>query len=284
MLAAKNPHPRDARIRFYDQRIVDPRTGHEKRLHRYVIDGETYEKCSVTTLLDEFFPSRFDPVARSRGNVELQRKWKQNASDAAEFGTMHHAHFERYIDSSRDDRSFVYDPKWPDYHCYTDLPAWKHFQAWIATWPSYWEPYRVEWFIFSREARLPGCIDIVLRDTRYMDRLALVVFDYKVVRDPDKLWCDCPDPSLWHNIDPMAHRAECTAVGGHPQTRGLLNTKVTKACMQLAIYSSLLENLYDVIVVQAGVVYVHPDYPSIRDVDLDTITPLAETMINSRLC
>lgn len=284
MLAVKNPHPRDARIQFYDQRITDPRTGREKRLHRYVIDGETYEKCSVTTLLDEFFPSRFDPVARSKGNAELQQQWRQNAIEAAEFGTMHHAHFEKYIDSGRDEGSFVYDPRWPNYHRYTDLPAWTNFQAWLDTWPPYWEPYRVEWFIFSREARLPGCIDIVLRDMRYMDRLALVVVDYKIVREPEKMWCDCPDSSLWRNPNPMAHRAECTAVGGHAETREFLNTKLTKACVQVAVYSCILEDLYGAHVESASVVYLHPDWPSTHKVDLDQFTELACTMINSRLC
>lgn len=286
-LKEKHEHPRDKRIRLVSGMQTDPRTGREYRAHYYEIDGVKYEKCSVSALLEEFFPNKFDAVAASKGNVELQKQWKENGQRAADFGTMHHRHFENYLDQDwflpdeEKEKNFEFDPKYPDYKCYRDLPAWDHFLYFLAVLEPYWQPYRVEWEVFSKTARLPGTIDLVLRDIRFPKELRLMVVDYKINKEPFKVFCKCGAGK--EQMDAMKHKETCSAVNDHPLTRHLMKTKVSKASAQTAVYSSLLNQLYGANVVAGRLAYLHPDeFPLIHNVDFEHFMPLAEAMINSR--
>jgi len=286
-LALINAHPRDARIQLIEENRKLP-GGKVVHVHYYVIDGEKYEKCSVSSLLEEFFPNKFDAVKASKGDAQLQQMWRENGQKAAEFGTMHHRHFENYLDQpdglSDEEKlkNFEYNPDYPDYRSYTDLPAWDGFQYFLVTLEPHWKPFRVEWKVFSKTARLPGTIDLILRDMRYPNELRLMVVDYKINKEPLKIFCNCGAGKEETNA--MKHKETCPGVNAHPLTRHLLKTKVAKASAQTAVYASLLIQLYNTNVVAGRLAYLHPEeLPLFHDVDFETFLPLAQQMINSRV-
>lgn len=282
-----NAHPRDSRIRLIEEERLNAETGKTSRTHYYLIDGEVVTG-SVTSLLSTFCPSRFDAETASKGDVSLQKKWKRAGREAAAFGTMHHQHFERFLDQPLDMsyedmlKNFQVDEKYPQYRSYEELPVWSHFQMFLQNIPSCWQRYRVEWKIFSKQARLPGTVDLVMRHTDYPDDLVLMVVDYKINKEPQKIFCNC---SVGLNRNPLAHAKTCSAVFGHPLTRHILETKANKGSLQVSVYSKMLETLYGAKVIDAKVVYMHPSEPTAytHTVRLDQFTPIAAQMIASRI-
>jgi len=286
-LATTNAHPRDSRIELIDSEIRDEKTGKVRRQHYYLIDGEKITS-SVSSLLSTFCPNQFNASVASKGNVQLQKQWKRTGRDAAAFGTMHHEQFERFLDQpsglSYEEmlRNFRAVSAYPMFQSYTDLPAWNHFCAFMNSIPAHWQPYRVEWRIFSNDAKLPGTIDLVMRHTGYPNELVLMVVDYKINKDPLKVFCKC---GAGQTAKAREHKDSCSAVFGHPLTRNLLDNKVNKASLQVAVYSKILEFLYGARVIEGLVAYLHPDTvaPYIHHVKLEKFKPLAAKMIASRI-
>lgn len=276
MLAAKNPHPRDTRIQFIDSPITLP-NGRTVEQHHFIIDGQEYRNCSVSSLLKDYFPYNFDAVKASGGDVELQRKWEIENHETVVFGKWHHLHFENYFNEV----PFQFDPHYPNVHCYEDVPGWAHFQAFLASLPDYLEPYRTEWVIFSTEAKLPGIIDLVLRDMRFPDKLVLVVVDYKIKKDPTKLpWCQCGNRNAQ---TASAHDERCPAVGAKPASRNILRRKCDVDSAQVCLYSRVLDDLYGATVSERIVAYLHPNYPMyIHYAKAEDYEALVEDMIKGR--
>jgi len=253
MLAKLHPHERDIRIKFCDP-IRQGRDG-PFRDHFYIINGETYRNCSVTTLYKEYFADNFNADRASNGDLELQAKWKRENAETVEFGVMHHRHFENYANK----QPFEFNPKYPQYRSYEELPGWAHFMAFLQTLEPYWEFYRTEWPIFSKEARLPGMIDLALRDMRFPDELVLMVVDYKMNKDPLKLpFCSC---HAWGATNAYEHNEDCTAVGSRPASRGILRIKANIASIQTCVYTKILEDLYKARVSKMVIAYLHPGTP-----------------------
>lgn len=277
MLALRNAHPRDARIQFIDTERTLP-NGRTYEEHYYVIDGIEYRNCSVSTLQKDYFPNTFDAVKASRGNVELQQKWETENRETVYFGKMHHTHFENYFNGL----PFQPNPRYPDITSYETVPGWAYFQEFLAQLPEYWEPFRTEWFIFSKEASLPGAIDLTLRDRRYPDKLVLAVCDYKVKKEPTKLpWCEC---GHWGALTAAEHHETCPAVGAKPASRHILRRKCDVDAVQVCLYARILEDLYDATVTDRIIIYLHPNYPLyIHHVDAKEYDILVDDMVNSRV-
>lgn len=251
MLARLNPHLRDARISFCDPWRVD-KDGKRYRDHYYVVDGEVWRNVSATAMKARYFPENFNAHERSRGNVELQQKWARDNEELRVFGVFHHRHFENYANGE----PFEFDPAFPQYTCYEDLPGWAHFMAFLQSLEPWWVFFRTEWPIFSKEAKLPGMIDLVMRDSRFPDELILMVVDYKMRKDPTALpFCSC---GAWGATLAYEHAEDCSAVGGRPASRGILRRKCDVDSFQTCIYTKILEDLYGAIVTKMVLAYLHP--------------------------
>jgi len=284
MLARKNAHPRDARITFSDKLITLP-NGKQIEDHAYTIElanGEkvTWRNSSVTRLMADYFPNRFDPVKAYRGNTALQKQREAENYETVQFGKLHHHHFEYFLDG----QPFTpWKPeRYPQFTCYEDLPGWTHFCEFLKQLDSWWVPFRVEWLVFSTEAKLPGTIDLVLRDSRFPDELVLMVVDYKINKGPTDLpWCDCGN---YKAETAAGHSPNCQAVGGKPASRNVLRKKCNVAAVQVSIYAWILENLYGARVTELMVAYLHPNYPMyLHRPDTEECRALVEDMIKSRL-
>lgn len=248
-----NAHPRDKRISIVNN----------GRVRYYLIDGKKNKYLSTTERLSIFWNKPFpkDEKWGPPGNPFRVEKERLNAETAI-FGNFCHTQFEQYENGLK----FKPDPRYPQYKNFEDLPNWPKFMQFKATLEPYWKVFRTEWFIFTKQYRNAGTADIVYRDMRYPDKLVLMVVDYKTSKDPLGFFCDCKgDARERENPDPNSHYPNCSAVGQHPSTRGMLSTKCNKDFSQVCVYSKIFEDLYateqfpEVIVSQAIVVYLNAE-------------------------
>jgi hypothetical protein len=159
--------------------------------------------------------------------------------------------------------------------------------AFLQTLEPWWVPYRTEWSIFSVEARLPGMIDLALRDSRFPDELILMIVDYKMKKKPTALpFCSC---GAWGATTAYEHSDGCTAVGNKPASRGILRRKCETDSIQTCIYTKILEDLYGAKVTKMIIAYLHPGtvaepYPMyLHDVDRTLYNDVVCDMFESRL-
>jgi hypothetical protein len=254
MLAKLNAHPRDKRIQFCAP-VRQAADGSTYTDHFYIIDGEIYRNRSVTPWMKEYFADNFDAAERSRGDVELQAKWKRIGAESVEFGVYHHGHFENF----KNGLPFQVNPKYPDHQCYQDLPGWPHFVSFMQSVEPWWVDYRTEWPIFSKQVRRPGTIDLVMRDARFPDELVLMVVDYKMKKNPLAApFCSC---GAWGATTAWEHSDGCSAVGSKWASRGFLRVKARVDSVQCCLYSKILEDLYGARVTKMVVAYLHPGTP-----------------------
>lgn len=248
-----NAHPRDKRITIVKNGNV----------RYYLIDGERNHYYSTTERLSFFWSKPFpaDEKWGPAGNPFRVEKERLNAETAI-FGNFFHLQLEQY----ENNLTFKPDTHYPQYKQFEDLPNWNKYLQFRETLEPYWKMYRTEWFVFSKQFRLPGTIDAVYRDMRYQDKLVLMVVDYKTSKDPCGFWCDCKGTydSERQNPDPQSHYPSCSAIGQQPATRDWLSTKCNKDFTQVCIYSKILEDLYStpemkIIVSNAIVVYLNAE-------------------------
>jgi hypothetical protein len=173
-LQLAHPHPRDARITFFEEP------------HVYYLDGSCAHNISVTTFLKAFF-SPFDAVGIARGimNSKAYRttrhrpsyKWHdcqseddfiQKFNTARDLGTTTHRTLEHYLNfktlptEEQDPRVTIH---------VNQFFRWYNNQAFRT-----WVDYRTEWIIFDEELRLCGSIDYVGMDPKTG---SLILFDFK---------------------------------------------------------------------------------------------------------
>lgn len=256
MLALKNSHPRDARIQFQEyQQLPD---GRVIKVHRYIIDGKAWDRCSVSSMLALGYPSSFDPVTKFAGRPEARRAAEISNKFKADFSTVHHRHWHRHANHLPYER----DPDFPEidhYNSYEELPGWPHYQRFRQSLEPYWEDWRTEYPMFSIKARLAGTADLILRDMRYPDRLVLRVVDYKLQQSHSKiLHCVCPN---WASPDASVHRPECLYSPKLASTRDRPCRIATKNATQCAVYATILTDCYGAEVYDMTIAYIHPDYP-----------------------
>jgi len=250
-------HPRDLRVSLVEG----------ENFRYYLIDGKKNEYLSTTERLAVFWNKKFDKDRfwGPPGNPYRIAKEQLNIR-ACNFGTYSHKQFERYENGLE----FEYDPKWPKYHCYEDLPNWDKFMQFKASLESYWKVFRTEWIVFTKTYNIASPVDVVYRDTRFPEKYVLMIVDYKTSKDPLSFYCDCKerdDPNK-QNPDPMQHTEDCSAVGRQPVTRDRMTRKCNKDFNQVCIYSKIIEDLYgdkknniEIEVAQAIVVYLNPEWP-----------------------
>lgn len=260
MLSVLNPHPRDARIQF--QEFLQLPDGRVIKVHRYVVDGAVWERCSVTSLLNLGFPSNFDADKAFAGRPEARRAAEISNKAAADFSSMHHRHYHRHANGL----PFEHDPDHPEYDCYNsyeELPGWRNYMRFRESLEPHWQNWRTEYPMFSLKGRFAGTADLLLRDMRYPDELVLKVVDYKLQKSHSKiLHCVCRNFS---EADADKHLPQCLYSPKLASTRRSPCRISTKNATQCAVYAKMLTDCYGARVDEITVAYIHPDYPFYLD-------------------
>lgn len=258
-LAVANPHPRDVRIRFYED------------THTYTIDEGTgggmdgVKFTSVTTWnhghFEEFdadqvitrmmASSKWPDNVRYYGKTreEIKAMWDENRDTSAAAGTAMHYAIECFYNGCLDAATLE--------AAMASAIEFRYFMSFHQQWCGNLRPYRTEWTVFHEEARLSGSIDMVYEN---MDPETgeptgtLSIYDWKRCRQIVKSSAygkfaitteiqHLPDTNYWHY------------------------------CLQLNTYKYILECKYGKVVTDLYLVCLHPEnanqsYIRIRVVDL----------------
>lgn len=259
ILKLLHPHPRDARIVKQDSP------------HCYYIDGSRDGVISVTTILHSLFPP-FDADEVITGmresekwprspyfgkpNTEIKAIWKRNSEE----GTEMHDNIERYFNGLKHNFS---------------TREFEMFLDWRRSKP-YLLPYRAEWPVFSKDLKLGGTIDMVLRDMRYPDEEILVLYDWKrcgTIYFHGFSKCHIGNP----NLKPLSHSRDlktfprfhdidkCRKFGTSTISQHLESCNFIQHSFQLYIYKRLLETCYSKKVSEPHVLYLHPEQTTFLD-------------------
>ena len=216
------PHPFDDRVVFYESG------------HRYVVDG-AWECTSVTTKVAECFEA-FDPEAAvallkagrrwneshemwGLDDAEIMRRWRAHGDECSALGTAMHAAIERRLLGGAE-----------------PFPEQAGYEAFLASLPEGAAPYRAEWRVFSKRARVAGTIDAVFR----LGDGTLALFDWK--RTPGIAVDD-------------AYRTGLGVMDKYPGSKGY------RYFLQLNLYKAILEREYGLSVSVVAVVAFHPSRP-----------------------
>lgn len=210
LLATVNAHPRDSRIRFFEDD------------HYYELDGKRLD-ASVSKVVEHYFP-QFDAEGtierlfrcwkhdkkskyyqlinyfnlvvgitdETAQKNEIARLWKLNGRDKAQYGTHLHYAIEMYLNGED-----VPEP----------IPSeFQQFLDWRATHPS-WEPYRTEWSVFHEDFGVAGQIDSLWFDREHGN---YIMVDWKCVQNMETRsaykevgyipFDNFPNTNLWHYV------------------------------------------------------------------------------------
>jgi ATP-dependent exoDNAse (exonuclease V) beta subunit len=245
VLSAKNEHPRDNRIKFYDDE------------HKYIIDSEPDIKyTSVTTWIHELF-EKFDadkiiqkmmsgPLWKEGHKYwgktpdEIKAMWNLNRDSVAGAGTNLHFEIECF-----NNNEILHDYTNKElYQTYIsekgneliNMPIeWQYFINFVKDNPDL-KPYRTEWTVFNEDIKISGSIDMVYENPDG----TLSIYDWKRSKNITRIntfnkfalppsICHLPDSNFWHYA------------------------------LQLNTYKYILETKYDKKIRDLYLIRLHPD-------------------------
>jgi ATP-dependent exoDNAse (exonuclease V) beta subunit len=245
ILSAKNEHPRDNRIKFYDDE------------HKYIIDSEPDIKyTSVTTWIHELF-EKFDadkiikkmmsgPLWKEGHKYwgktpdEIKAMWNLNRDSVAGAGTNLHFEIECF-----NNNEILHDYTNKElYQTYIsekgneliNMPIeWQYFINFVKDNPDL-KPYRTEWTVFNEDIKISGSIDMVYENPDG----TLSIYDWKRCKNITRIntfnkfalppsICHLPDSNFWHYA------------------------------LQLNTYKYILETKYDKKIKDLYLIRLHPD-------------------------
>ena len=237
LLSTRNPHPRDARIRFVDEG------------HLYYIDGKL-GYTSTTTIVHEWFDP-FDAdaiIAKMMSSArwssskyfgqtaeEIKEGWKRKGEEAARLGTLMHERIE-YFYNDDDDAWRTLRGEGGVQEIVPEYAQFQNFNDTLIKQKGY-IPYRTEWCVFDHVHKISGSIDMTYQVSAD-DPDTLVIYDWKrtaALKDRNHFQSGktplehLPDANFWHYA------------------------------LQLNIYRYILETFYGKKVVDMVLVAMHPE-------------------------
>ena len=265
MLAARHPHPRDARIVF------------DEGPHVYRVDGQPYPK-SVSGVVEDAFPKfdaagivekqyptwkeqRSSPYYRliqyllftlklndATAKAEIIRSWRAYGESRAQLGTDLHYEIETYLNGARD------PAKEP-------TREFAQFLAWYAVrGPVLGEPYRTEWSLFSEDVYLAGQLDCLFRRADG----SFVMVDWKCVEA-------LPDTKQGFNKG-----------FGNPPCQVLPNTNLSHYYLQQNLYRWFLRTHYGIDVREMYLLQVHPSLAAAREHQVPNLDVVVDELMSQR--
>ena len=189
VLSSRNPHVRDANIKFY------------QRGHRYEIETDPNKKyTSVTTLVHSQFP-KFDAdaiigkIMKSKAwqpghkywsmtADEIKASWNSNGSAAACSGTNLHEQIEVFMNDPRFTLEYSHKELLQEYEMTNQVDLtkrgleWEFFIQFIKEHPTL-KPYRTEWMIYNEDVKIAGSVDMIYENPDG----TLEIYDWKRTKE-----------------------------------------------------------------------------------------------------
>ena len=263
-----HPHPRDKRIKFYDEVLLDGEM--EPRYHLYIVDGDPNSYISSTTFIHSFF-EHFDADAvisnMMRGRNwqtspyfgmtpdQIKNQWEENRDQAARKGTAMHLNLEHFYNGIPVDTEFLSTKEWEQFqrylqkHRYIDTDG-KEYDL---------QPHLTEAVIFDEEHKVTGSVDWLGIDPKRPGYLILK--DWK--RSKEIKWY-----GFKRGQEPLTHLYDCN---------GMHYT------LQASLYRWILERNYGVKISGMFLVRFHPDADDFEEIRVGYLKDEIEAMMAHRL-
>ena len=244
-LEKKNSHERDSHITF------------DEGPHIYTIDGDSSFQ-SVTQYIHGHFPKFnqelvLDKVMNSKNKTkkygdmtreEIRKSWSDNGKKASADGTFLHECIECYYN------------KCPRKN---DSIEYKYFLDFVSKYPEL-IPYRTEWMVYDKEAKLAGSIDMIYENKDG----TLSIYDWKRVKELKKTngfdeWALTPE------IDYLPH------------------SNYWHYSLQLNMYKRILEKNYGKKIKELYLVCLHPNNKRFLRVKVKNLDNEIDILLNKRI-
>jgi len=226
-LSIVNEHDRDKHIQFEDEG------------HLYIVDGDSNYK-SVTTVVSQFHEhfnanevirkmrisgKKFLPgeVYHDMTDADIKKLWKENGCKASTAGTIMHFNIECFYN-----RNPFENPDLPELELFLSYEA-EHAKLLGLV------PFRTEWYIFDKEVRIAGSVDMIYRKEGTAEN-EVYIYDWKRVNPLSK------ENSFSNMKEPFDRFPDC---------------KYCHYSIQLNIYCYILEKCYGMKVMGMALVVLH---------------------------
>ena len=187
--------------------------------------GTFFSTFDADTAIDNMMSSKYWSKSKYYGQTREQIKqgWEQNGTESSDLGTALHESIDYFMNGQLEPEQVPMVPEFLYFlEFYYDLTKLN---------PD-WKPYRTEWFIFDRELRIDGSIDMIMINSKG----ELWILDWKRSKKV----------TLQNNKKakrPIAHLDDC---------------KFNTHSLQVNLYGRILERNYDKKIVRMDLVVCHP--------------------------
>ena len=229
-LKGTNAHPRDTRIKFFDEGHIYDIDGRRDFVSSTTFIHQFYEAFDADATIKRMFARGLKPQYQGKTADEIKLGWNNKGARASHQGTLVHARVEYFYNGW--DEHFPYDTP-PEFASHF-LP----FHERVVKAKGY-IPYRTEWEIFDEDHELAGSVDM-LYQLSADDPDVLVIYDWKRS-------CKLGDRTGFSGktmLAPLDHLPDCA---------------YWHYAMQLNLYRHILETKYGKTIAGMYLVGLHPD-------------------------
>ena len=238
----------------------------EESSHTYTVLG-TGEMRPVSSIISLFFPpfnAEAASINKCHGDLvaaaKLREEWDAKGSIASQAGTFLHKQIENYLNDKTEPQNFKcdveYNGKYVQLNKRIDISReWSYFKAFDKA--TTYQPFRTEWCVYDKEARMAGTIDLICSrpDGTYE------LYDWKRSNKVDP-----NETSPWSmGINGLEH---------------LYDTSYFHYCLQQNLYRYMLEKNYGIKISRMNLVVLHPDFMSYKVVPVPVMNKEVNIIIN----
>ena len=218
----------------------------EEVSHTYNVigGGEMRPVSSVIAMFFEPFNAEVVSIRKCSGDLvaaaKLREEWDARGSIASQAGTFLHKQIENYLNDKTEPQTYKcdveYNGKFLQLNKRVDISKeWSFFKAFDKA--TTYQPFRTEWCIYDKEARMAGTVDLICArpDGTYE------LYDWK----------------RSNKVDPNETNQWSKGING---LEHLPDTSFYHYCLQQNLYRYMLEKNYGIKISRLNLVVLHPDF------------------------
>ena len=226
--------------------VQDKLISFEEDSHTYNVigSGEMRPVSSVIAMFFEPFNAEVASIRKCKGDLvaaaKLREEWESRGAFASQAGTFLHKQIENYLNDIIEPQTFKcdveYNGKFLHLNKRVDISKeWSFFKAFDKA--TTYQPFRTEWCIYDKEARMAGTVDLICArpDGTYE------LYDWK----------------RSNKVNPNETNSWSSGIKG---LEHLPDTSYYHYCLQQNLYRYMLEKNYGIKISRMNLVVLHPDF------------------------
>lgn len=238
----------------------------EEDSHTYNVIGcgDMRPVSSVISMFFEPFNAEVASIRKCKGDLvaaaKLREEWESRGVLASQAGTFLHKQIENYLNDKTEPQTFKCDVEYNGKYLHLNKridisKEWSFFKAFDQA--TTYQPFRTEWCIYDRDARMAGTVDLICArpDGTYE------LYDWK----------------RSNKVDPNETNAWSSGING---LEHLPDTSYYHYCLQQNLYRYMLEKNYGIKISRLNLVVLHPDFMTYKVVPVPFMDREVNVIIN----